>query len=74
MCLLQGVILKISVNSDPKFTMLTYNFYLGLNCTSCEAFEFVFGNLARPALGTIQKRERLNYSRSKPFIDYSKKL
>ena len=54
--------------------MLAYNFYLGLNCTSRKAFEFISGNLAGPALRKIQKRERLNYSRSEPFIDYSKQM
>ena len=64
----------MSVNSAPKFPMLAYNFYLGLNCTSHKAFEFVSGNLDGPALRTIQRIESLNDSKSKPFIDHSKQM
>ena len=64
----------MSGNSAPKFPMLAYNFYLGLNCTYRKAFDFVSGNLDGPALRTIQEREILNDSRSKPLIDYSKQM
>ena len=64
----------MSVNSDPNLPMLSYNFYLGLNCTSRRAFEFVSGYLNGPALRTIQRREILNDSSSKLFIDYSKEM
>ena len=64
----------MSGNSAPKFPMLAYNFYLGLNCTSRKSFEFVYVNLAGPALRTIQKRVIFNDSRSKTFIDYSKQM
>ena len=37
-CLIQGTVENISGNSAPKLTMLAYNFYLGLNCTSRKAF------------------------------------
>ena len=73
LCLLQGVVANISGNSAPKFPMLMYNFYFGMNCTSRKAFEFVSENLTGPALRKIQNREILNDSRIKPFIDYSKK-
>ena len=73
MCLLQGVVAKMSVNGDPKFPMLAYNFYLGLNCTSRKSFEFVSENLSVPALRKIQRRKILNDSRIKPFVEYSKK-
>ena len=52
----------------------SYKFYLGLKFTSRKAFEFVHGNLDGPAFKKIQKREILNDSRSKPFIDYSKPM
>ena len=64
----------MSGNSAPKFPMLAYNFYLGLNCTSRKAFEFVPVNISGPALRKIQKREILNDIRSKSFIDYSKQM
>ena len=38
MCLLRVVVAKMSGNSAPKFLMLVYNFYLGLNCTSRKDF------------------------------------
>ena len=64
----------MSGNSTPKFPLLAYNFYLGLNCTSRKAFEFVSVNISGPALRKIQKREILNDIRSKSFIDYSKQM
>ena len=64
----------MSGNSDPKFPMLAYNFYFGINCTYRKLFEFVSGNLDGNALRTIQKRESLNGSRSEPFIYYSKQM
>ena len=62
----------MSGNSDLKLPMLAYNFYLGLNCTSHNAFEFVHGNISGLELITTQKRESLNDSINKPFIENSK--
>ena len=57
-----------------KLPILAYTLYLGLNCTSCKLFEFVTGNIARPAFIKIQKRKILNASRSNPFIYYIKQM
>ena len=53
LCLLRGVVAKMSGNSDPTFPMLAYNFYFGINCTYRKLFEFVSGNLDGNALRTI---------------------
>ena len=61
-------------NSAPKFPMLAYNFYLGLNCTSHKAFEFVSGNISRSSLRKIQIRESLNDSSIKLLIGYIQQM
>ena len=71
LCLLRGVVAKMSGNSTPKLLMLVYNFYLILNSTSHNSFDFVSGNIYGPALRTINNRQILSDSRSKPFVDYS---
>ena len=74
LCLLREVVAKMSGNSAPKFPMLAYNFYLGINCTSRKAFESVSINLAEPALRKFQKRDIFNDSRSNTFVDYIKQM